>query len=98
VQVLQVIKGAGIDNPAFGLFQENAKAPLGRAGLTGATVRAIVKDQFHRSLFGTGGFWWEDKLAAVSGFEAEIRGTTLGQIFSKAFGGGSVWGGNNFLV
>jgi hypothetical protein len=95
VQVVKVIQQAGINNPALGLFQENAKVG---GGFTGPTVRAIVKDQFHRSLFGKGGFWWEDDLAAVSGFVPEIKGATLGKIFKAAFGGGNVWNGNAFLV
>jgi hypothetical protein len=93
-QVLAVIGEAGINNPAFGLFQENR---LAGGGFTGPTVRAIIKDQFHRSLFGTGGFWWENDISAVQGFEAEIRATTMGKILEAAYGG-SVWGGNVFLV
>jgi hypothetical protein len=95
VQVLAVIKSAGINNPAFGLFQENAKVG---GGFTGPLVRTIIKDQFHRSLFGKGGFWWENNMLAVAGFEKEIRATTLGKIFKAAFGGGSVWDGNVFVV
>jgi hypothetical protein len=66
-------------------------------GRPGPTVTAIVTDQFHRSLFGKGGFWWEDDLQAVQGFESEIRKTTMGKVFKKSLGG-TGWGGNVFLV
>jgi hypothetical protein len=93
--VLEVIKKAGINNPAFGLFQENANVG---GGFTGPLVRNIVKDQFHRSLFGKGGFWWEKKIARVAGFEDEIRAARMGQIFKAAYNGGAVFDGNNFVV
>jgi hypothetical protein len=32
------------------------------------------------------------------GLEQEIKGATLGQIFSAAFGGGDVWNGNVFFT
>jgi hypothetical protein len=38
--------------------------------------------QFHRSIFGPGGLWWEDDKKSVQGFVAEIRETTLGKVMS----------------
>jgi hypothetical protein len=95
VQVLDVIKKAGINNPAFGLFQESANVG---GGFTGPVVRTIIKDQFHRSLFGKGGFWWENKIGRVKGFEPEIRSATMGKIFKAAYKGGAVFDGNVFVV
>ena len=54
LQVVAKLAEAGTDNPAFALFQENG---LVNGGFIGPTVKAIVKDQFHRIFFGTGGFW-----------------------------------------
>lgn len=94
VQVRRKLRKARTNNPAFSLFQENH---LEGNGLLGPTVRAIVTDQFHRSLFGKGGFWWEDDLHAVRGFIKEIRRTTMGKIFKHALKGDN-WDGNVFIV
>eukprot|EP00892_Ulva_mutabilis_P006210 jgi/Ulvmu1/3961/UM180_0001.1 len=46
----------------------------------GPTLRAVMVEQFHRSFFGPGGFFWRENLPAIGGFEAEISGSQYSDI------------------
>ena len=62
----------------------------------GPTLRTVLVEQFHRSFFGPGGFYWRDNLAAVGGFEAEISATQYSDIISANTG--ATVSGNVFMV
>ena len=62
--------------------------------LFGPTQRAIIVEQFHRSFFGPGGFFWRDSTAAVGSFLAEVEQSTYATIISANTGvqaGGDVF-------
>jgi hypothetical protein len=80
--VMQV--GAESNDAFLGLLRENRV--MGQRAF-GPTMSLILTDQFHRVLFGSQGSWWEDDfLSAVSGWEAEIRATSLGKVISDNTG------------
>ena len=62
----------------------------------GPTLRAVLVEQFHRSFFGPGGFYWQDDLAAVGGFATEISSSQYSDII-RANTGAAVFG-NVFIV
>ena len=62
----------------------------------GPTQRAILVEQFHRSFFGPGGFFWRDNLAAVGSFVNEIDASNYGIIL--AANTGAPVSGNVFKV
>eukprot|EP00892_Ulva_mutabilis_P000477 jgi/Ulvmu1/1042/UM104_0028.1 len=62
----------------------------------GPTLRAVLVEQFHRSFFGPGGFFWRDNLSLIGSFEAEIDASQYSTIIS-ANTAASV-SGNVFLV
>ena len=62
----------------------------------GPTLRAVLVEQFHRSFFGPGGFYWRRNLASIGSFEAEISSSQYSDIIS-ANTGASV-SGNVFMV
>ena len=76
----------------LGLLRE-PKAP---GSPLGPTLRAVLVEQFHRSFFGPGGFFWRRNLASIGSFEAEISATQYSTIIS-ANTGASV-SGNVFRV
>ena len=62
----------------------------------GPTLRAVLVEQFHRSFFGPGGFYWGNNLSAIGSFAPEISASQYSDIIS-ANTGASV-SGNVFLV
>ena len=52
----------------------------------GPTLRAVLVEQFHRSFFGPGGFYWARNTDAVGNFENEIRSTQYSKIISDNTG------------
>ena len=76
----------------LGLLRE----PKAAGSPIGPTLRAVLVEQFHRSFFGPGGFYWRRNLSAVAGFEAEISASQYSDIIS-ANTGASV-SGNVFRV
>lgn len=50
----------------------------------GATLHAIILDQFHRVFFASGGDWYEGK--DLGQFEDEVRGSKLSQIINANSG------------
>eukprot|EP00892_Ulva_mutabilis_P011613 jgi/Ulvmu1/8824/UM049_0004.1 len=52
----------------------------------GPTLRAVLVEQFHRSFFGPGGFYWRDNLGAIGSFKPEISSTLYSDIISANTG------------
>ena len=72
------------------------REPRGSDEILGPTQRAIIVEQFHRSFFGPGGFYWRDNLRAVGGFAEEIAATRYSDIISANTG--AVVSGNVFIM
>lgn len=78
-------KAAMKDSPTLVLLKENAEE---RGAAFGPVNKAILTDQFHRILFGTGGNWYGKDPSAIAGWEAEVSGCTLAKVFDDNLGGG----------
>eukprot|EP00892_Ulva_mutabilis_P004587 jgi/Ulvmu1/24/UM001_0025.1 len=65
-------------DPWLGLLREPKKSgsPLP------PTLRAIIIEQFHRSFFGRGGFYWKTFERKVGDFLSEVESSTYGEIIS----------------
>eukprot|EP00892_Ulva_mutabilis_P008155 jgi/Ulvmu1/5711/UM024_0060.1 len=63
----------------LGLLREPKKpgSPIG------PTLRAIILEQFHRTFFGPGGFYWKNRLSRVGSFVAEIESATYADIITN---------------
>ena len=62
----------------------------------GPTLRAVLVEQFHRSFFGPGGFYWARNRAAVGSFVQDIESTRYSDIISAVTD--AEVSGNVFLV
>eukprot|EP00892_Ulva_mutabilis_P005677 jgi/Ulvmu1/3481/UM160_0003.1 len=62
----------------------------------GPTLRAIIVEQFHRSFFGPGGFYWKNRLSSVGSFVAEIESATYADMITANTN--AVVSGNVFKV
>eukprot|EP00892_Ulva_mutabilis_P011638 jgi/Ulvmu1/8847/UM049_0029.1 len=67
--------------PFVGLLRENKNPGAGKP-VFGPTIRALLKEQFHRIFFGSGGDWWETRKADVAGFEDEVAGATIAKVIN----------------
>eukprot|EP00892_Ulva_mutabilis_P005365 jgi/Ulvmu1/31/UM001_0033.1 len=52
----------------------------------GPTRRAILVEQFHRSVFGRGGFYWRNSAASLGEFLPEVEASTYAQIIAANTG------------
>ena len=68
--------------PYIAVAKENAEQPWWSRSVLGRVNERIFLDQFHRSIFGPSGLWWENDRSKVAGFEREIALTTLGEVLS----------------
>eukprot|EP00892_Ulva_mutabilis_P004032 jgi/Ulvmu1/1/UM001_0001.1 len=66
----------------LGLLREPKRA----GSPIGPTLRAVLVEQFHRSFFGPGGFFWRRNLSAIGGFESEISASRYSDIISANTG------------
>ena len=68
------------DVPLFvGVLHDNDNP---RNNVFGPVQHHIIAEQFARIFFGSGGDWWENRLGAISGFEAEIHSATFGSVIN----------------
>ena len=69
-------------DPWVGLLRE----PKAAGSPLPPTLRAILIEQFHRSFFGRGGFYWKTFMRKVGRFANEIENSTYGRIISANTG------------
>lgn len=82
LQVLGLTSWKPRDITFLGLLKENDAVP----DVFGPVNKAIMTDQFHRSFFGRGGRWWENKRDEVMDFADEVEECTLGKVIENNLG------------